>query len=155
MQALTPVNAAGTFNACFAVVALEEPSALAAFKITVGNPVPPARQHDFDIVDQAFTRAQQMHLQLIGRVIGVAVVQHAGGFDGGPRGLGGFIAIRPIRRLVVVGMGIYQFEAAATAVAPFAPASTTAIHHFIHGAEAGVRYPSAEFIGGCRQGGLR
>ena len=103
----------------------------AAFKFGIGNVVASVVIH-FDVVHQAFAGIQQADLGVIdGGIIILAVVQHAGVLDVHPGRLLGFVAVRPVGGQTVIGMGIDQFQAAAAAGGPFAPASARAVSHFV------------------------
>ena len=65
------------------------------------------------------------------RIIIRAIVQHAGGFDVRPDGFLRLVAVRPVGRQPMIGVRINQFQTAAAAVRPLAPASARAIGHFV------------------------
>src|ERR1039458_1341938 len=85
----------------------------------------------------------------------MAQVEHAGVLDRGPPGLGCFIAVRPIRGQTMVAARVYEFESAAAASRPLAPAATRSVSQVIHGDvdRVRLRQPAAvDGNGGFGQG---
>src|SRR5207247_4796604 len=58
--------------------------------------------------------------------------------DVGPGALGCLVAVGPVRRKTVVAVWIDQFQAAAAAVGPSAPATAFAVAYFVHDDVDGV-----------------
>ena len=83
------------------------------------------------------------------------MVQQAGDAQGGPRGVGGRIAVRPIGGQPVVAARVDQLQAAAAAITPPAPTPAGAVEHLVHDDvnDAGLDH-SAEVCGvhGIRHG---
>ena len=71
-------------------------------------------------------------MQRVGRIVAVSVVERAGEFDIGPNALGCLVAVGPVRWKTVVAVWIDQFQAAAAAIGPFAPAPSFAVAHLVH-----------------------
>src|SRR3954468_16391672 len=72
------------------------------------------------VVHQTFPFAEQKDLKGVRN--SVSKVEDAGPFDGRPRALRGLVAVSPVRGQAVVAPRIDQFEAAASAIGPTAPA---------------------------------
>ena len=70
-----------------------------------------------------------------------------GVFDRGPAALGGFVAVRPVRRQVAVAARVDELEAAAAAVRPLAPAPAGAVGHLVHHDVDRVGDQLAELVG--------
>ena len=127
---LRAVETSTRFQPRLLLRALRRPARRTPFERRVRHHIHARQRADFDVVDQTFARALQQRLQLVG--CGSPVIQHAANFHRCPRSLGRFIAVRPVRRQPVVAARIDQFETAAAAIRPLAPAPAVAIRDLIH-----------------------
>ena len=113
--------------------ALEEPCRVARFKARIHHAIRLPVGAGLDIIQQTLTRSFKEKLQTIriARPAAHAEFHQRVALDQRPRRLLRFIAVRPVRGEAIVRVRIDQFQRTAAAVAPFAPASTVAIGHFV------------------------
>ena len=122
------VALAGCAQARADVVALGDPGSEPGFEGGVGDGVGGAGK-DLEIVDEALAGAEEEDMEFVDGAL--AEVEQAAMFDGGPGALGGFVAIGPVGREPIVGVGIDEFEGTAAAVGPEAPATAVAVGYFV------------------------
>src|SRR6185503_1023705 len=116
---------AGAFDGGVVVGALEDPVGGAGFEAGVVDDVGAAVVADFDVVNEAFAKAEEEEFDVVGNAGGAGegfAKAVLGAFEVDPLAFGGFVGVGPVGRLGGVGAGIGEFEAAAAAVGPAAPA---------------------------------
>ena len=68
--------------------------------------------------------------------------------QGGPHTLGGVVAVRPIGGQAEISAGVREFQTAAAAVTPFAPATAGAVGEILNGDVDEVRGDDTQEVGG-------
>ena len=100
--------------------AVEHPGAGAVLETGIGHQIGTCTIFHLDLVQQAFANAKLKDLKMItveGKgFTGGWRASGANELNGRPGTLGGFIAVRPVARLAVVAVGVFQFQRAAAAV---------------------------------------
>ncbi len=145
-----PARVTASLNAGTRVITLQQPGAQARLEVRSGDQI---RSHGagahLDVVHETFADVQLANLRVQngGFVIG-AVVEHAGGFDVGPGGFLGLVAVRPVGGEAIVGIRIGQLQAASAPGGPLPPAPALVVSHFIHHDVNLVGRHLAETVGG-------
>src|SRR4051812_36801307 len=118
------------------------PTGEAAFKSRVGQQICSCAVVQFNVVDQAFTNSEEEYLKII--IYACCRTQSFtdpdSRFEASPLAFAVFVTIRPVGRLLVVTVGIHQFEAASPSIRPHSPTAAFAVAHFIHDYVLDIRH---------------
>lgn len=129
-----------------AMIALGCPPCDARREIAVGHAIHAIGPDHFHVVDQVLAWALRDEVEAAGRNAVRDVVHSTGKLDHGPGTLARFIAVGPVRGLEVVGVRVDEFETAAQAITPLAPAPARSVGEFVHLDVDAVGFGEAEGV---------
>ena len=130
VQALGPGEGAAVFDRGKIMRSLQTPPAKAVLEAAVGDNIWTVIDAHFDFVQQAFAKPLEHDDEGIVDLRAEAFAERTGIFDCGPFAFGTGVTIGPIRGQMRVGFRIDEFETAAGAIAPIAPAAAVPIEEF-------------------------